>query len=70
MLWTLDYIQSEYIQFECFVIEYIAMSLFFDYWGDHAAGHAPAPFNDVSTYLILPHIKFIVSKLNILNFTC
>ena len=53
-----------------FVIEYIAMSLFFDYWGDHAAGHAPAPFNDVSTYLILPHIKFIVSKLNTLNFTC
>ena len=53
-----------------FVIEYIAMSLFFDYWGEHAAAHAPAPFNDVSTYLILPHIKFIVSKHNTLNFAC
>ena len=52
-----------------FVIEYIAMSLFFDYWGEHSASSGPAPYNDVSTYFILrPHIKLIVSKLNTLNF--
>ena len=32
-----------------FVIEYIAMSLYFDYWGDHAAMSAPCPFNKVRT---------------------
>ena len=32
-----------------FVIEYIAMSLYFDYWGDHATMSAPAPLNKVST---------------------
>jgi hypothetical protein len=29
-----------------FVIEYIAMSLFFDYWGEHSASSGPAPYND------------------------
>ena len=54
-----------------FVIEYIAMSLFFDYWGEHSASSGPAPYNNVSTYFILrPHIKLIVSKLNTLNFDC
>ena len=54
-----------------FVIEYIAMSLFFDYWGEHSASSGPAPYNDVSTYFILrPHIKLIVSKLKTLNFDC
>ena len=52
-----------------FVIEYIAMSLFFDYWGEHSASSGPAPYNDVSTYFILPpHIKLIVLTLNTLNF--
>ena len=54
-----------------FVIEYIAMSLFFDYWGEHSASSGPAPYNNVSTYFILrPHIKLIVSKLKTLNFDC
>ena len=53
-----------------FVIEYIAMSLFFDYWGEHSAASAPAPFNVVSMYSILLHIKLIVSNLNTLNFKC
>jgi hypothetical protein len=44
--------------FCCFVIEYIAMALYFDYWGEH------------STYSILLHIKLIVSNLNTLNFEC
>ena len=39
-----------------FVIEYIAMSLFFDYWGGHCAGNAPAPYNSVSSYSVLLHI--------------
>ena len=53
-----------------FVIEYIAMSLFFDYWGEHSAASAPAPFNEVSMYSILLLIKLIVSNLNTLNFKC
>ncbi len=40
-----------------FVIEYIAMSLYFDYWGEHSAATGPAPYNVVSTYSILLHIK-------------
>ena len=54
-----------------FVIEYIAMSLFFDYWGEHSASSGPAPYNNVSTYLFLHRpIKLIVSNLNPLNFDC
>jgi hypothetical protein len=50
-----------------FVIEYIAMSLFFDFWGEHSAASAPAPFNEVSMYSMLL-IKLIISNLNTLNF--
>ena len=39
-----------------FVIEYIAMSLYFDYWGDHAANHAPCPFNRV---LLIGYVLFL-----------
>ena len=39
-----------------FVIEYIAMSLYFDYWGDHATMSAPAPLNKVSTSSEFFHI--------------
>ncbi len=53
-----------------FVIEYIAMSLYFDYWGEHSAATGPAPYNVVSTYSILLHIKLIVSNLNTLHFEC
>ncbi len=53
-----------------FVIEYIAMSLYFNYWGEHSAATGPAPYNVVSTYSILLDIKLIVSKLNTLNFNC
>ena len=54
-----------------FVIEYLSMSLFFDYWGEHSASSGPAPYNNVSSYFILPpHIKLIVSKLNTLYFDC
>jgi hypothetical protein len=41
-----------------FVIEYIAMSLYFDYWGDHAAMSAPCPFNKVCTSSVIFHIFF------------
>jgi len=51
-----------------FVIEYIAMSLYFDYWGEHSAATGPAPYNLVSAYSNLLHIKLIVSKLNTLIF--
>ncbi len=53
-----------------FIIEYIAMSLYFDYWGEHSGATGPAPYNVVSTYSILLHIKLIVSNLNTLNFEC
>ncbi len=53
-----------------FVIKYSAMSLYFDYWGEHSAATGPAPYNVVSTYSILLHIKLIVSNLNMLNFEC
>ncbi len=39
-----------------FVIEYIAMSLDFDYWGDHAANHTPCPFNRV---LLIGYVLFL-----------
>ena len=53
-----------------FVIEYIAMSLFFDYWGGHCASHGPAPYNSVSSYSVLLHIKLNVCKLNRFYFKC
>jgi hypothetical protein len=56
--------------FCCFVIEYIAMSLYFNYWGEHSVATGPAPYNVVSTYSILLHIKLIVSNLNTLNVEC
>lgn len=33
-----------------FVIEYIAMSLYFDYWGGHSASSGPSPYNVVSFF--------------------
>jgi len=53
-----------------FVIEYIAMSLYFDYWGEHSAATGPAPNNLVSAFSNLLNIKLIVSKLNTLFFEC
>jgi hypothetical protein len=41
-----------------FVIEYIAMSLFFDYWGDHSAMSAPCPFNKVCMFSEMFQIFF------------
>jgi hypothetical protein len=41
-----------------FVIDYIAMSLYFDYWSDHAAMSAPNPFNKVSNSSEFFHIEF------------
>jgi len=52
-----------------FVIEYIAMSLYFDYWGEHSAASGPAPYNSVSTCPILLYIKLNVAKLNVAKLT-
>ncbi len=45
-----------------FVMEYIAMSLNFDYWGDHAANHAPCPYNKVRTFSETFHMFYLTSN--------
>ena len=56
--------------FSRFVIEYIAMSLYFDYWGDHAAMNAPCPYNKVRTSSEICPIYFTLLLIERLQFEC